>query len=89
MTRIRIEAIEHDYHTDAPYYMLLTWFKRVSRASDKVVLLIHGLKTINRKDLAQDLQSIKEDRRYEQQTVSKEGSSCRTAASETKDRCSF
>lgn len=74
MTRIRIEAVEHDYHTDAPYYMLLTWFKRVSRASDKVLLLIHALKTINRKDLAQDLQSIKEDRRYDQQTMSKEGS---------------
>lgn len=31
MTRIRVEAIEHDYHEDAPYYMLLTWFKRVPR----------------------------------------------------------
>ncbi|CAF1259707.1 unnamed protein product [Rotaria sordida] len=72
MTRIRIEAIEHDYHEDAPYYMLLTWFKRVPRSSDKVLLLIHGLININRWDLAQDLQSIKDDKRFEQGTSSKD-----------------
>ena len=75
MTRIRIEAIEHDYRDDAPYHMLLTWFKRVSRASDKVLILANALKLINRRDLAKDLQSIKEDKRYEQHAMSKEGSS--------------
>ncbi|CAF3703405.1 unnamed protein product [Rotaria sp. Silwood1] len=72
MTRIRIEAIEHDYHEDAPYYMLFAWFKRVPRSSDKVLLLIHGLMNINRWDLAQDLQSIKDDKRTEQGTFSKD-----------------
>ncbi|CAF3628071.1 unnamed protein product [Rotaria socialis] len=72
MTRIRIEAIEHDYHDDAPYYMLLAWFKRVPRSSDKVILLTHGLMNINRWDLAQELQSIKDDKRSEQGTFSKD-----------------
>ena len=73
MTRIRIEAIEHDYREDAPYYMLIAWFKRVPRSSDKVVLLSQGLISINRWDLAQDLQSIKEDKRTEQRTLTKDG----------------
>ena len=73
MTRIRIEAIEHDYHDDAPYYMLLAWFKRVPRSSDKVPLLTHALININRWDLAQDLQAIKDDKRTEQRTLSKDG----------------
>ncbi len=73
MTRIRIEAIEHDYRDDAPYYMLLAWFKRVSRSADKVLLLIQALKSINRWDLAQDLQSIRDDKRQEQRTSSKDG----------------
>jgi hypothetical protein len=73
MSRIRIEAIEHDYHDDAPYYMLVAWFKRVARSSDKVLLLAHALMNINRWDLAQDLQSIKDDKRMEQRTLSKDG----------------
>ncbi|CAF3282800.1 unnamed protein product [Rotaria sp. Silwood2] len=72
MTRIRIEAVERDYHEDAPYYMLLAWLKRVPRSSDKVLLLIHALTNINRWDLAQDLQSIKDDKRSEQGTFSKD-----------------
>lgn len=73
MTRIRIEAIERDYHDDAPYYMLLAWFKRVPRSTDKVLLLIHGLMNINRWDLAQDLQTVKDDKRQELKTSSKDG----------------
>jgi hypothetical protein len=73
MTRIRIEAIEHDYREDAPYYMLFAWFKRVPRSSDKVLFLIQALISINRWDLAQDLQSIKEDKRSEQRTIPKDG----------------
>lgn len=73
MTRIRIEAIERDYHDDAAYNMLLTWFKRVPRSSDKVSLLIHALMNINRWDLAQDLQSMKDDKHSEQVTSSKDG----------------
>jgi hypothetical protein len=73
MSRIRIEAIEHDYHDDAPYYMLLAWFKRVPRSSDKVILLTQALININRWDLAQDLQSIKDDKRSEIRTLSKDG----------------
>ena len=73
MTRIRIEAIEHDYHDDAPYYMLLAWFKRVPRSTDKVLILIHALKNINRWDIAQDLQSIKIDKRQEQRMSPKDG----------------
>jgi hypothetical protein len=73
MTRIRIEAIEHDYHDDAPYYMLVAWFKRVPRSSDKVSLLTHALININRWDLAQDLQSFKDDKRFEQRTLPKDG----------------
>ncbi len=73
LTRIRIEAIEHDYYDDAPYYMLLAWFKRVPRSSDKVLLLIHGLMNINRWDLAQDLQTVKDDKRQELKTSSKDG----------------
>jgi len=73
VTRIRIEAIEHDFHEDAPYYMLLAWFKRVARSSDKVLILMQALVSINRWDLAQDLQSIKEDKRIEQRTLSKDG----------------
>jgi hypothetical protein len=73
MTRIRIEAVEHDYHEDAPYYMLVAWFKRVPRSSDKVLLLTNSLININRWDLAQDLQSIKDDKRTEQRTISKDG----------------
>ena len=73
ITAVRLESIEHDHQEDAAYYMLLTWFKRVSRASDKVLILINALRLINRKDLASDLQSIKEDKRYEQANVTKEG----------------
>jgi hypothetical protein len=73
MTRIRIEAIECDYHDDAPYYMLLTWFKRVPRSADKVLLLIHALMNINRWDLAQDLQTMKDEKRQELKTSSKDG----------------
>ncbi|CAF4127517.1 unnamed protein product, partial [Adineta steineri] len=72
MTNIRIEAIEHDYHNDAPYYMLLTWFKRVPRSSDKLLTLTHALVSINRWDLAQELQTIKDEQRHEQRTLSKE-----------------
>ena len=73
MTRIRLEAIEHDYHDDAAYYMLFAWFKRVPRSSDKVLMLIHALININRWDLAQDLQSFKDDKRTEQRTLSRDG----------------
>ena len=73
MTRIRIESIDRDHHDDASYYMLLTWFKRVPRSSDKVSLLIHALISINRWDLAQDLQSLKDDKRAEQRSYSKDG----------------
>ena len=73
ITRIRIEAIEHDYHEDAPYYMLLTWFKRVPRSSDKVLLLTNALININRWDLAQDLQAIQDDKRTEQGSISRDG----------------
>jgi hypothetical protein len=73
VTRIRIEAIEHDYNEDAPYYMLLAWFKRVPRSADKSLLLIQALMNINRWDLAQDLQSMKDDKRQEQKTSSKDG----------------
>ena len=73
MTRIRIEAIEHDHHEDAAYHMLLAWFKRVPRSTDKLVLLINALMNINRWDLAQDLQAIKDDKRQEQKTSSKDG----------------
>ncbi len=45
--------------------MLLAWFKRVPRSTDKVSLLIHGLMNINRLDLAQDLQTMKDERRQE------------------------
>ena len=68
-----MEAIEHDYHDDAPYYMLFAWFKRVPRSTDKVLILIHALMNINRWDLAQDLQSMKEDKRQELKTLSKDG----------------
>lgn len=73
MTRIRIEAIEHDYHDDAPYYMLLAWFKRVPRSADKVLILIQALMGINRWDLAQDLQNLRDEKRQEQRLASKEG----------------
>jgi hypothetical protein len=73
ITRIRIEAIEHDYHDDAPYYMLFAWFKRVARSTDKVLLLSHALMHINRWDLAQDLQSMKDDKRQELKSSSKDG----------------
>ncbi|UJR22588.1 hypothetical protein I4U23_025633 [Adineta vaga] len=72
MTRMRIEAIERDFHDDAPYYMLLTWFKRVPRSSDKVLLLTHGLMNIKRRDLVQELQTILNDKRLEQRTLSKD-----------------
>ncbi|CAF1134856.1 unnamed protein product [Adineta steineri] len=72
MTRIRIEAIEHDHHDDASYYMLFAWFKRVPRSTDKVSLLINALVNINRWDLAQDLQAIKDEKRQEQKTSSKD-----------------
>lgn len=65
LTRIRIEAIERDYQDDAPYYMLIAWFKRVSRSADKVLLLINALMNINRWDLAQDLKTIKDEKRQE------------------------
>ena len=73
MTRIRIEAIERDYRYDAPYYMLLTWFKRVSRSSDKVSVLTHALVNIKRWDLAQELQTIKNTKRLDQSALSKDG----------------
>ncbi|CAF3790122.1 unnamed protein product [Rotaria sordida] len=72
MTRIRIEAIEHEYQDEAPYYMLLTWFKRAPRSVDKDLLLIHGLMNINRWDIAQELQSMKEAKSQEQITSSKD-----------------
>lgn len=73
MTRIRIEAIEHEYQEDAPYYVLLAWFKRVPRSADKLLILTHALININRWDLAQDLQTVKDDKRSEQGTFSKDG----------------
>ncbi|CAF0813702.1 unnamed protein product [Rotaria sordida] len=72
MTRIRIEAIEHEYQDEAPYYMLLTWFKRAPRPVDKDLLLIHGLMNINRWDIVQELQSMKEAKSQEQITSSKD-----------------
>ncbi|CAF1506676.1 unnamed protein product [Adineta ricciae] len=72
MTRMRIEAIERDYRYDAPYYMLLTWFKRVSRSSDKVSALTHALVNIKRWDLAQELQTIKNTKRLDQSALSKD-----------------
>lgn len=73
ITRIRIEAIERDYPDDTAYYMLLTWFKRVPRSADKALLLIHGLMNINRWDLAQDLQNMKDEKRQELKSSSKDG----------------
>lgn len=73
MTSIRVEAIERDHREDSAYYMLLTWFKRVSKAADKSLILINSLKLINRRDLASDLQSMKDDKRFEQATKSREG----------------
>ena len=73
MTRMRIEAIERDYRYDAPYYMLLTWFKRVSRSSDKIAALTHALVNIKRWDLAQELQTIKNTKRLDQSALSKDG----------------
>lgn len=73
LTRIRIEAIERDHQEDAPYYMLLAWFKRVPRSTDKVPLLIQGLMNINRWDLAQDLQNYKDEKRQELKTYSLDG----------------
>jgi hypothetical protein len=75
MTRMRLDAIERDYHEEAPYYMLLTWFKRVPRSSDKVLALTHGLVNINRRDLAQELQVIQKTKRSEQRPSTKEGNS--------------
>lgn len=75
LTRIRLEAIERDYHDDAPYYMLLAWFKRVPRSTDKVALLIQAFIQINRWDIAQDLQNIKDEKRQELKTVSTDGMS--------------
>lgn len=77
MTRMRIGAIERDYRDEASYYMLLTWFKRVPRSSDKVLLLIHGLTKINRWDLAQELQDMQQKKRSEQRPSSKEGNRLR------------
>ena len=73
MTRIRIEAIEHDNHDEAPYYMLLAWFKRVPRSADKVLILTQALMGINRWDLAQDLQHLRDEKRQEQRLTSKDG----------------
>ena len=73
MTRMRIDAIERDYRDEAPYYMLLTWFKRVPRSSDKVLALTQGLMNINRWDLAQELQAIQKAKRSEQPPLPKEG----------------
>jgi len=53
--------------------MLLAWFKRVPRSADKVLLLIHGLMNINRWDLAQDLQTMKDEKLQELKTFSKDG----------------
>jgi hypothetical protein len=53
--------------------MLLAWFKRVPRSTDKVLLLIHALTNINRWDLAQDLQTMKDEKRQELKTSSKDG----------------
>ncbi len=71
LSRIRIEAIEHDHQPDAAYYMLLAWFKRVPRSTDKVSLLINALMNINRWDLAQDLQTMKDEKRQELKTSSR------------------
>ncbi len=73
ITRIRIEAIERDYHEDAPYHMLFAWFKRVPRSADKVLLLINALRGINRLDLVQALQSMKDEKRQELRTFSNDG----------------
>jgi hypothetical protein len=73
ITRIRIEAIERDYPEDTPYYMLLAWFKRIPRSTDKVLILIHALMNINRWDLAQDLQTMKDEKLQESKTFSKDG----------------
>ena len=73
LTRIRIEAIDRDYPDDTPYYMLLAWFKRVPRSTDKVSILIQALMNINRWDLAQDLQTMRDDKRQELKTANKDG----------------
>ncbi|UJR26493.1 hypothetical protein I4U23_007820 [Adineta vaga] len=72
ITRIRIEAIEHDHRDEASYYMLFAWFKRVSRSADKVALLINALTNINRWDLAQDLQAMQDEKRQTQKKFSKD-----------------
>jgi len=51
--------------------MLLAWFKRVPRSTDKVSLLINALMNINRWDLAQDLQTMKDEKRQELKTSSR------------------
>ena len=73
MTRIRLEAIEHDYGDDAPYYTLFAWFKRIPRSADKPLILIQALVGINRWDLAQDLQHLKDERRQEQKNSTSGG----------------
>lgn len=73
ITRIRLEAIDHDHGDDAPYYTLLAWFKRVPRSADKPLILIQALININRWDLAQDLQHMIDDQRQEQRTAARDG----------------
>ena len=73
MTQIRVEAIEHDYPDDTCYFMLLAWFKRVPRSADKVNILIQALIAINRWNLAQMLQNLRDEKRQEQILLSREG----------------
>ena len=73
LTRMRIEAIERDFTEETAFHMLVTWFKRVSRSADKVSLIIHGLTNINRLDLVNELQRLKEERRQELKHSAKDG----------------
>ncbi|CAF1133282.1 unnamed protein product [Rotaria magnacalcarata] len=72
MTKIRIEALGHEYADDAGYYMLLTWFKRAPRSIDKDSLLINALTNIKRWDIAQELELMKEAKRQEQRISSRD-----------------
>ncbi|CAF3425125.1 unnamed protein product [Rotaria socialis] len=72
MTKIRIEALGHEYAEDAGYYMLLTWFKRAPHSIDKDALLINALTNIKRWDIAQELELMKEAKRQEQRTSSRD-----------------
>lgn len=79
MTRMRIEAIDHDHHDEASYHMLLAWFKRAPRSADKVAMLITALNSTNHRDLAQELQIMHDEKRDAQKPSSKEGRTTSTA----------